>query len=197
MSHELVHGLEYCGLFYGKYRAKVINNGDPKNLGRIKVHCPQVHGVQDYPDTWALPLSPAAGAFTFWHIPDVGDWVYVEFDHGRAEYPLWTGGWWGDGESPDEASKSKVLLMTKEGARIVFDRSENSIRIAVEETSIKVSTDGIQVEGNISIDGDLSLTGSLSVAGDANFATGASGAFTASGKVITVRDGLIISMVPV
>jgi len=195
MSQEIIHGLEYCGLFYGKYRAKVIDNSDPNNLGRIKVHCPQVHGIQDYPDTWALPIASAAGAFSLWHIPDVGDWVYVEFDHGRAEYPLWSGGWWGTGESPDEASNSKILLITKEGARIVLDRSDNSITLRVEETSIKVATAGIQVEGNLSINGDLSLTGELSVEGNADFATGASGVFTASGKVITVRSGLIISMV--
>jgi uncharacterized protein involved in type VI secretion and phage assembly len=61
-----------------KMMAKVIDVGDPRSLGRVKV---QLVGfdVAYRNSPWAWPCSPLAGAgFGFYFLPQVGDEVWVE-----------------------------------------------------------------------------------------------------------------------
>jgi uncharacterized protein involved in type VI secretion and phage assembly len=80
--------------FYGKYRAVVINNVDPLQIGRIQVMVPDVNGF--VPSTWAMPCVPVAGinsgVFT---VPMIGSGVWIEFERGDIDYPIWVGGYWG------------------------------------------------------------------------------------------------------
>jgi len=80
--------------YYGKYRGTVLNNVDPMQMGRIQVVVPDVTSV--LPTTWALPCVPMAGPqcgeFT---VPPIGAAVWVEFEHGDRDYPIWIGGFWG------------------------------------------------------------------------------------------------------
>ena len=80
--------------YYGKYRGTVINNVDPMRLGRIQVQVPDVHGV--VPSTWAMPCVVSGGIQNgmIW-LPMVGAGVWVEFEQGDPDYPIWVGGWWG------------------------------------------------------------------------------------------------------
>jgi uncharacterized protein involved in type VI secretion and phage assembly len=80
--------------YYGKYRGTVINNIDPMRLGRIQVQVPDVHGLT--PSTWAAPCVPSSGMQNgmLW-LPIVGAGVWVEFEQGNPDYPIWVGGWWG------------------------------------------------------------------------------------------------------
>jgi len=78
----------------GKYRATVINNVDPMQIGRIQAMVPDVAGF--VPSTWAMPCVPAAGINTgFFTVPMIGAGVWIEFEHGDADYPIWVGGYWG------------------------------------------------------------------------------------------------------
>jgi uncharacterized protein involved in type VI secretion and phage assembly len=78
----------------GKYRATVINNVDPMQIGRIQVMVPDVAGF--VPGTWAMPCVPVAGINTgFFTVPMIGAGVWVEFERGDADYPIWVGGYWG------------------------------------------------------------------------------------------------------
>ena len=85
---------------YGKYRGTVINNIDPEQLGRIQVMVPDVLGTT--PSGWALPCVPLAGMqMGMYLVPVVGSTVWVEFEKGDADLPIWTGGFWGSaGEVP-------------------------------------------------------------------------------------------------
>jgi Type VI secretion system/phage-baseplate injector OB domain len=80
--------------YYGKYRGTVINNIDPMRLGRIQVQVPDVHGV--VPSTWAMPCVVSSGIQNgmLW-VPMIGAGVWVEFEQGNSDYPIWVGGWWG------------------------------------------------------------------------------------------------------
>ena len=80
--------------YYGKYRGTVINNVDPMRLGRIQVQVPDVHGV--VPSTWAMPCVLSSGIQNgmIW-LPMIGAGVWVEFEQGNPDYPIWVGGWWG------------------------------------------------------------------------------------------------------
>jgi len=80
--------------FYGKYRAVVANNVDPLQIGRIQVMVPDVNGF--IPSTWAMPCVPVAGVNTgVFTVPMIGSGVWIEFERGDIDYPIWVGGYWG------------------------------------------------------------------------------------------------------
>jgi len=80
--------------FYGKYRGTVINNIDPMQIGRIQVMVPDVSNV--IPTSWAMPCLPIAGKqMGSYMIPQIGSGVWVEFEQGDPDYPIWTGCFWG------------------------------------------------------------------------------------------------------
>ncbi len=80
--------------FLGKYRGTVLNNADPMQMGRIQALVPDVYGV--VPSTWALPCvpmaGPQAGEFV---LPPIGAAVWIEFEQGNQDYPIWSGCFWG------------------------------------------------------------------------------------------------------
>ena len=79
---------------FGKYRGTVINNVDPLQIGRIQVMGPDVAGF--IPSTWAMPCLPMAGINTgMFTVPMIGSGVWVEFERGNPDYPIWVGGFWG------------------------------------------------------------------------------------------------------
>lgn len=80
--------------YYGKYRGTVINNIDPEQIGRVMVQVPDVLGLT--PSSWALPCVPAAGIQAgVFVVPPIGSQVWIEFEQGDPDYPIWTGGFWG------------------------------------------------------------------------------------------------------
>jgi hypothetical protein len=80
--------------FYGKYRGLVIDNIDPLQIGRVMLQCPDVLG--EIPSSWAMPCVPAAGIQAgCFIVPPIGSQVWVEFEQGDPNYPIWTGGFWG------------------------------------------------------------------------------------------------------
>src|SRR5260370_1208751 len=81
--------------YYGKYRGFVADNNDPDNRGRLKVRVPGVLG-DDIVSGWALPCAPYGGAAGqgFFFIPDVEAGVWVEFESGLLEFPIWVGTFW-------------------------------------------------------------------------------------------------------
>lgn len=80
--------------FYGKYRGLVIENVDPMQIGRVLLQCADVLG--ETPSSWAMPCVPAAGIQAgCFMVPPIGSQVWVEFEQGDPDYPIWTGGFWG------------------------------------------------------------------------------------------------------
>lgn len=82
------------GTFFGKYRGTVINNVDPMQMGRLMVQVPDVSNV--LPSTWAMPCLPFAGIQSgMYAIPAIGSGVWIEFEQGNSDYPIWVGCFWG------------------------------------------------------------------------------------------------------
>ena len=83
--------------FYGKYRGTVINNIDPELRGRLTLMVPDVLDL--IPSTWAEPCVPLAGPtgppMGVYMVPPIGAGVWVEFEKGDPNYPIWTGCRWG------------------------------------------------------------------------------------------------------
>ena len=80
--------------YFGKYRGTVINNVDPQGIGRVQVQVPDVLGIAI--SSWALPCFPFTGTQVgFFCIPMIGAGVWVEFEQGNQDYPIWCGGFYG------------------------------------------------------------------------------------------------------
>jgi len=83
--------------YYGKYRATVILNMDPERRGRLQLMIPDVLGA--IPSTWAEACVPLAGPtgtpMGVYMVPPIGAGVWVEFEHGDPDLPIWSGCRWG------------------------------------------------------------------------------------------------------
>jgi hypothetical protein len=80
--------------YLGKYRGTVLNNVDPLNKGRLLVQVPGVSGL--LPSTWAMPCVPLAGPLNgMYALPMIGSGVWVEFEQGDPDFPIWVGCFWG------------------------------------------------------------------------------------------------------
>src|SRR5215471_16216817 len=80
--------------FFGKYRGTVLNNIDPLQIGRILASVPDVLGPT--PTSWAMPCVPIAGKqMGTYMIPQIGAGVWIEFEQGNPDYPIWSGCWYG------------------------------------------------------------------------------------------------------
>lgn len=75
--------------YLGKHRGVVVQNADPMGIGRLQV---QVAGVFTLASSWAMPNFPVAGTQTgAVAVPPIGAGVWVEFEGGDPDYPIWTG----------------------------------------------------------------------------------------------------------
>lgn len=83
----------------GKYRAIVMDNNDPERRGRIRVQCPTVLG--DYLSSWCEPCIPYATDYAGdYYVPPVNEAIWVEFEEGDVDKPIWGGGWYKIDSSP-------------------------------------------------------------------------------------------------
>jgi len=135
------------GRFYGKFRGVVSNNSDPSNLGRIRARVADVFGEDE--SGWAMPSVPYAGnQVGLFLIPPTSASVWIEFEHGNPDYPIWTGCFWAENEVPvSPASADKKVLKTGAGT-ITLDDTQGSNSITIETTNslkIKMNQQGIEI----------------------------------------------------
>ena len=93
--------------FFGKYRAVVVNINDPMQLGRIQARVPDVLGVQAA--GWAMPcvpvgLSKVRGSA----LPKIGATVWIEFEAGDPNRPIWTGCFFSSAADLPAGLKNKI-----------------------------------------------------------------------------------------
>ena len=111
--------------FFGKYRGIVSSIEDPMFLGRITAKVPEVYGDDD--SGWAMPAMPFGGSgMGFFALPASGANVWIEFEHGDPDYPIWTGCFWTEPSDVPSIVQlpvpyQKVLLQTSGGNQIVLD----------------------------------------------------------------------------
>jgi uncharacterized protein involved in type VI secretion and phage assembly len=91
--------------YYGKYRGVVVNNIDPMQIGRIQASVPDVSGL--VPTSWAMPCVLVAGINTgVFTVPQIGSGVWIEFEQGDPDRPIWVGGYWGSAAEVPVMAKS-------------------------------------------------------------------------------------------
>jgi uncharacterized protein involved in type VI secretion and phage assembly len=140
---------------FGKYRGTVLDNIDPLQMGRLMVQIPDVSNV--LPSTWALPCVPFAGIQSgMFVVPAIGSGVWIEFEQGNPDYPIWVGCFWGSAaEVPALAQatppglQSVVLQTTGQNALMISDtpgptggillKSSTGALISISDTGITIS----------------------------------------------------------
>jgi uncharacterized protein involved in type VI secretion and phage assembly len=162
---DLVQKIEHS--FFGKYRGLVVDNADPQKLGRLKVRVPSLLGDQVVTG-WATPCAPYGGAADqgMLLVPEVGAGVWVEFEEGDLEFPIWVGTFWskpsGNSELPkpngdDGAEAGEVqdpptrkTLKTLKGHTIQLEDKDGSESILIVEGQKKhfvlINQDGITIQ---------------------------------------------------
>jgi uncharacterized protein involved in type VI secretion and phage assembly len=134
-------------LYYGKYRGKVANNIDPMQQGRVQVSCPAVLG--DGRSAWALPSTPYAGSGVgFFAIPPMDANVWVEFEGGDPDFPIWGGCFWGAGEVPASPAIAEMKVFKTSAGTITLNDLPGVGGITIETTTgakISITATGIEI----------------------------------------------------
>src|SRR4029077_15897615 len=107
--------------------------------------------------TWALPCLPLAGdGMGAYLIPEVGAGVWIEFEAGDPSYPIWSGCYWGDGQTPtdnggSDASPTLKVIRSKQGLMVTMDDENQVVTVSDEDgnnvVTIEVMAGKITVKG--------------------------------------------------
>jgi uncharacterized protein involved in type VI secretion and phage assembly len=134
-------------LFFGKYRGKVADNVDPNRCGRIQATVPAALGDAV---VWAMPCAPFAGpGVGFFAIPPVGANVWVEFEAGDPEYPIWSGGFWDPEDFPATITVPQMKVLKTDTATVTLDDTSGGGGITIEMSDgkkITLSADSIEID---------------------------------------------------
>jgi uncharacterized protein involved in type VI secretion and phage assembly len=151
--------------FFGKYRGTVTDNKDPLMIGRIRANVPDVTGDAD--SGWATPCAPFGGSGVgFFAVPAEGAGVWIEFEHGDPDYPIWSGCWFGSATDmpptllvPPPPFK-KVMVVTEGGHSILLDDTPGIGGITLETADgAKIVMNALGVEISNGLGASVKLTG--------------------------------------
>jgi hypothetical protein len=139
---------------YGKYRGKVVDPVDPLQMGRILALVP---AISEMPLSWAMPATPYAGpGVGFFAIPPVSANVWIEFEGGDVNYPVWSGCFWGEGQAPAEpAVPTTIMLKTTLGElsinnldaelKLSLTAPDGLMSLVMNPTGIKLSLNEVSI----------------------------------------------------
>lgn len=145
--------------FFGKFRGKVTDNRDPLLLGRVRAKVPDVFG--DNESGWAMPALPYFGnGVGLFLIPPNDASVWIEFEHGDPEYPIWAGGFWAQGELPASPAVAEMKVLKTDTATITINDLPGTGGITIEtQTGMKITIDATGIEMNNGMGASIKLTG--------------------------------------
>jgi phage protein D/phage baseplate assembly protein gpV len=120
--------------------ATVKNNiNDPERLGRVQVSFPELSDGNF--SRWARVATFMAGgslsdSWGGYFLPDVGDEVFVAFEHGDINRPVVVGSVWNGKARPPEANKdqnARKMIRTKTGMQILFDETSGQECLSIQD----------------------------------------------------------------
>jgi len=129
LEHTVERLVERIGTsYFGKYRGIVTDVDDPDNLCRIRAKVPGVLG--EHACGWAMPAAPFAGdGHGMVMLPKVDSGVWIEFEAGRLDNPIWSGAWWADGQRPEPAGARVRVLVSESGHKVILDDDAGEVKI--------------------------------------------------------------------
>lgn len=162
--------------YLGKFRGTVINNIDPMMIGRLQAMVPDVSSVAL--TSWAMPCFPMSGIQTgVLAVPPIGAGVWVEFERGDPDYPIWTGCFYGTA-----AEVPALHMLTPPGVSAVTIQTmlQNGITI----TDLPGPTGGIVIK---------TATGASLIVNDTGIyiQNGKGASIIMTGPTVTVNNGAL------
>lgn len=134
--------------FFGKYRGTVANNIDPQQMGRVQVNVPSVLGGGSL--SWAMPCVPYAGpGVGFFAIPPNGANIWVEFEGGNPDYPIWSGCFWGLGEVPAIPAIAEMKVFKTDACTLTLSDIPGIGGVTIETSSgmkIVLTATGLEID---------------------------------------------------
>jgi uncharacterized protein involved in type VI secretion and phage assembly len=165
------------GRYFGKYRGTVLDNVDPLQIGRILAIVPDISGT--LPSSWAMPCLPWGGVENgLFCVPPIGAGVWIEFEQGDPDYPVWTGCFWG---SAAEVPAAALLSPPPIPAITLQTVGQNSLAIS----DLPGPTGGIVIKSTTGATITVNETGIVIQNGQ-----GASIAMV--GPSVTINDGALV-----
>jgi uncharacterized protein involved in type VI secretion and phage assembly len=143
------------GTFLGKFRGIVTDIQDPLMTGRVKAKVVDVLGQDE--SGWAMPCAPFGGSGVgFFALPTVGSGIWVEFEHGDPDFPIWSGCWWGSAaEMPTvllAPPYKKVMVVTEGGQKVTLDDTPGIGGITLETSGgqkLVLSATGVKIDNGM------------------------------------------------
>jgi uncharacterized protein involved in type VI secretion and phage assembly len=163
--------------YFGKYRGTVINNVDPMQSGRLLVQVPDVLGLAT--SSWAMGSFPVTGKqMGFWAIPQIGTGVWVEFEQGDVDHPIWTGCWYGS-----SADVPALALTTQPPLSSIFMQTAGQNTFAMSD--LPGPAGGILIK---------TLTGAMIAVNDVGItiSNGKGASIVMTGPTVTVNAGALV-----
>lgn len=148
------YGLEFIGRYYSSYRGFVINNEDPLGMGRLQLLIPIIDDTQPS-ETWAFPKNIWGGNnYGSQLLPQKGDMVWVEFEHGDTNYPIWCHAGYAEEEKPKEfETPYHYGFKTPSGSIILINDNKEKEEILVKLNTgtdwYKINKDVFELESKI------------------------------------------------
>lgn len=143
--------------YFGKYRGIVTNNSDPAQMARIKANIPDLFGTNE--TGWIDSANGFLPNSVF--IPSVGDKVWIEFEDGNINLPIYTSCWYsrnnGISNIPNEAKinyPNSHVIKTSAGSLIHLNDIKSSIKISTNSGNKIDIDDSIQSINIITVAGN-------------------------------------------
>lgn len=164
--------------------SKVVNNNDPKKMGRVQIRVKNKHdGVSDEDLPWASAPQGSNGGGSV-NVPKVGDEIYVDMEGNEPSYyGSVTGSSRLDPQLQDnyphrkgfstesglvgyvDTNTNKISINTPSGLELTVEPSGNIIVNGTAKLNLTAAGDivitapNVKIEGNVEIDGNLEVKG--------------------------------------
>ena len=176
------------------YGAKVVSTKDPEHRGRIKIMCAEVLG--ETISNWCEPCFQGAhDDCSDFLLPKIGEFVWVMFEEGDVDSPVYLGGWWSEDSTPlgiEYKKRGELRYITFGDMSIVFDKEGNKIttetkegsdkslvtitpsKVTVEtkdssdKTVVEITPSKVTVKGKVYVEDNTTIKGKVSVDGNAS-----------------------------
>ena len=131
------------------------------------------------PTTWAMPCFPIAGKqMGAYFIPQIGSGVWVEFEQGDVDHPIWTGCWYGSA-----ADVPALALATQPPLSSIFMQTAGQATLQLSD--LPGPAGGILIK---------TLTGAMIMVNDVGItiSNGKGASIVMAGPTVTINAGALV-----
>ncbi|HET9020948.1 MAG TPA: phage baseplate assembly protein V [Ornithinibacter sp.] len=148
---------------FGKYRAVVRSDDDPEQRSRLQVDVPAL-GVNDQWADACLPPVPRGLV----QLPGVGSTVWVEFEGGQVDHPVWTGVTWDAELTSGDVTLETTGDLVLRGANVTVESTvldldlTSAVRVRATAPTVDVNAPVATFEGMVTVTNLVAKAGVVS-----------------------------------